>query len=95
MARTKEVTTIQQIVRVQGQIRGLELQRQRLIAAARDERVTWQAIADALGVSRQAAWESYARGRQVLAGIRERSDLDEDSARDLVAEALAEVRSGA
>ena len=95
MARIAEQTTTERIARIQHRIRSLESQKQQMIMEAREESVTWQAIAEALGVSRQAAWESYARGRHVLDRVRERSDLDEEAARTLAGEALAEVRSRA
>ena len=94
MARAPGRTAIERIVELQQQIRGLESQRQGLIEAARAEEATWQAIADALGVSRQAAWESADRGRRALERVRTRRDLDEAAARELASEALAEVRAG-
>jgi hypothetical protein len=40
----------------------LDRLRDELVTEARDGGASWQEIADALGVSRQAAWQRYERG---------------------------------
>jgi hypothetical protein len=61
------------------------------IAAARDAGASWAAIGEALGVSRQSAWEYFTRRvRDDLAASIARSDLTEDEAMDLVVD---EVRA--
>lgn len=61
------------------------------IAAARDAGASWAAIGEALGVSRQSAWEYFTRRLSTeLAANVKTSDLSDDEAMDL---AVAEVRS--
>lgn len=61
------------------------------IAAARDAGTSWAAIGEALGVSRQSAWEYFTRRvREDLAANVARSGLTEDEAMDIV---LDEVRA--
>ncbi len=67
-----------------------ELRRQQ-IAAARDAGASWAEIGEALGVSRQAAWEYFSRRvRDQLAANAEASGLTEDEAMEL---AVEEVRA--
>ncbi len=61
------------------------------IAAARDAGTSWAAIGEALGVSRQSAWEYFTRRvREDLSANVASSDLTEDEAMDIV---LDEVRA--
>ena len=65
------------------------------IAAARDAGASWAEIGDALGVSRQSAWEYFTRRvRGDLAANVARSDLAEDLAMDLVVEEVRATRRG-
>jgi len=73
-------------------IRRLLCEREQLIKDARDERESWQAIASALGVSRQAAWQAHREGAVVVAQIRSRSDLTDEAAMAVARSALRDVR---
>lgn len=57
------------------------------IAAARDAGASWAAIGEALGVSRQSAWEYFTRrvSKQIDQNVAE-SDLSEDEAMELAVE---------
>jgi hypothetical protein len=64
------------------------------IAAARDAGASWAAIGEALGVSRQSAWEYFTRRASTeLAANVENSDLSDDEAMDLAVEEVRSVRS--
>lgn len=76
-------------VLVDGEMEIERIRRAQVIAAG-DAGATWQEVGDALGVSRQSAWESFtADARAALATIND-TTLDEDGALDL---AVAEVRA--
>jgi hypothetical protein len=78
--------TVRRLATVEARIRRLQRARERLIGDARAERESWQAIAAALGVSRQAAWQACREGAIVVAGNRARSNLsDAKAAGDAVA----------
>jgi len=63
------------------------------IAAARDAGASWAAIGEALGVSRQSAWEYFTRRVSTeLAANVENSDLSDDEAMDLAVEEVRIVR---
>lgn len=63
------------------------------IAAARDAGASWAEIGEALGVSRQSAWEYFTRRlRDDLAANVARSDLSEDEAMELAVEEVRSVR---
>lgn len=63
------------------------------IAAARDAGASWAAIGEALGVSRQSAWEYFTRRVSTeLAANVESSDLSDDEAMDLAVEEVRTVR---
>ncbi len=63
------------------------------IAAARDAGASWAAIGEALGVSRQSAWEYFTRRVSTeLAANVENSDLSEDEAMDIAVEEVRTVR---
>lgn len=70
----------------------LQRERDRLVADARDERASWQTIAAALGVSRQAAWQAHREGAVVVAQIRSRSNLSDEAAIAVAQSALSDVR---
>ncbi len=66
------------------------LRRERVVAA-RAAGASWQQVGDALGISRQSAWENFtadARGA-LAANVAANSSLGEDDAADL---AVSEVR---
>jgi len=63
------------------------------IAAARHTGAAWAAIGEALGVSRQSAWEYFTRRVSTeLAASVENSDLSDDEAMDLAVEEVRAVR---
>ena len=84
--------TVRRLATVEARIRRLQRERDRLIADARAERASWQTIAAALGVSRQAAWQAHREGAVVVARIRSRSDLTDEAAMAVVRSALGDVR---
>lgn len=65
------------------------------IAAARDAGASWAEIGDALGVSRQSAWEYFTRRlRSDLSSSVAGSDLSEDEAMELAVEEVRATRRG-
>jgi hypothetical protein len=68
--------------------------RRRQVIAARAAGASWQQIGDALGVTRQSAWESFtAETRAALASnVDANSTLGEDDAVDLAAHEVRAVR---
>ncbi len=84
--------TVRRLAAVEARIRRLQRERERLIREARVERASWQTIAAALGVSRQAAWEAHREGTAVVAQIRARSTLSDEAAMAVVGSTLREVR---
>lgn len=65
--------------------------RRKHVAAARKRGATWEEIGDALGMSRQSAWEYFAKraSSRLAASAQASSDLSEDEAMEI---AVAEVR---
>jgi len=84
--------TVRHLATVEARIRRLQRERERLIGDARAERESWQAIAAALGVSRQAAWQAHRNGAVVVAQIRSRSNLSDEAAVAVARSALRDVR---
>ena len=70
----------------------LERIRREQVVAARAAGASWQQIGDALGVSRQSAWEAFTAATRaaLAANVGANSTLAEDDALDL---AVAEVRA--
>ena len=69
------------------------LRRERVVAA-RAAGASWQQVGDALGISRQSAWENFtadARGA-LAANVAANSSLDEDDAADLAVSEVSVVR---
>lgn len=64
------------------------------IAAARDAGASWAEIGEALGISRQSAWEYFTRRarRGLAANVAENSDLSETAAMDLANEEVRATR---
>jgi len=83
---------VRRLAAVDARIRRLQREREQLIKDARAERESWQAIAAALGVSRQAAWQAHREGAIVVAQIRSRSNLSDEAAMAVARSALREVR---
>jgi len=84
--------TVRRLATVEARIRRLQRERERLIGDARAERESWQTIAAALGVSRQAAWQAHREGPVVVAQIRSRSNLSDEAAVAVARSALRDVR---
>jgi hypothetical protein len=72
----------------------LERIRREKVVAARAAGASWQQIGDALGVTRQSAWESFtAETRAALsANVGANGTLAEDDANDLAVEEVRAVR---
>ena len=72
----------------------LERIRREQVVAARAAGASWQQIGDALGVTRQSAWEGFtAATRAALsANVDANSTLDEDDALDLAVKEVRAVR---
>lgn len=68
--------------------------RRQQVVAARAAGASWQQIGDALGVTRQSAWESFtAETRAALAAnVDANTELAEDDALDLVVDEVRAVR---
>ena len=68
--------------------------RREQVIAARSAGASWQQIGDALGVTRQSAWESFtAATRNALASkVDANSTLDEDDALELAVDEVRAVR---
>lgn len=66
------------------------------IAAARDAGASWAAIGEALGVSRQSAWEYFTRraSAALAESVAKNTDLSDDEAMDLAVEEVGAVRRG-
>lgn len=84
--------TLTELADVSQAIARLEARRDSLVAAARSEQLTWQAISEVLGVSRQAAWKAHRTTSPAIARVRARSGLDEAQAMQLSKAALREAR---
>lgn len=78
---------LRELVRSEEQLEGL---RRRHVAKARRAGATWDEIGDALGMSRQAAWEYFSK-RASAALSASAGDLDEEDALQL---AVDEVNAG-
>jgi hypothetical protein len=68
--------------------------RHQQVAAARDAGASWDQIGDALGVSRQSAWEYFAKraSEHLIAMTATNTDLSEEDAMSLAVEELKAVR---
>jgi hypothetical protein len=88
--RAGEITAVNRLAAVDRQIKALQRERASLVEAARAEHASWETIAAALGVSRQAAWEAHRAAADTIGQIRAGSDLDEA---DAMALARSETRA--
>lgn len=72
----------------------LEAVRRAKVEAARDAGASWERVGEALGVSRQSAWEYYssAARSQLAANVETNADLSEAGAMDLAVEEVRAVR---
>lgn len=74
--------------------RQLDVWQREAIARARTRGDSWADIGDALGVTKQAAWELYSRDvREMLATARRRSGLGDDEAQRLADHEREQLRS--
>ena len=89
----RTIETLTQLADVTKQIDRLQAERDRLVGAARSEHQSWRAIADALGVSHQAAWKAHRNAAATVEAVRGRSDLAEAQAMALAKDVQREVRS--
>ena len=66
------------------------------IAAARDAGASWAQVGEALGVSRQSAWEYFTRraSKALATNVVSNTDLSEDEAMNLAVEEVRAVRRG-
>lgn len=77
----------------EGEVELEHLRRDR-VQAARDAGVSWDRIGDALGMSRQAAWEYYNQDlrERLRSNVEANDDLTEDEAMELAASEAKTVR---
>jgi hypothetical protein len=86
------LAALRQVARSQAELDEL---RWNQIAAARDVGASWAEIGDALGVSRQSAWEYFTRRlRSDLSANVAGSDLGEGEAMELAVEEVRATRCG-
>ncbi len=93
MTQPRATETLALLEEVSQEIDRLQAERARLVATARAEHRSWRAIADALGVSRQAAWKTHRVSEAVVEQVRSHSDLSEAQAMTLSKELQREARS--
>ena len=92
---TKAVDVVVEIRRLAREEERLNARLATVVRRARRENVAWSEIADALGVSRQAAWEYFARRYQVEVSHRSaRPKLSESDAMKLALRETKSVRRG-
>ncbi len=83
-----------QLADVDRRIAELDRRRIHLVAEAKTHGASWEAIAAALGTTRQSAWETYAsRVRELLAMTAREPGASEDELLGSAAAALARVRA--
>jgi hypothetical protein len=72
----------------------LEAVRRAKVEAARDAGASWEQVGEALGVSRQSAWEYYSSAvrSKLAASVEANADLSEAEAMDLAVEEVRAVR---
>lgn len=93
MARTA-TPELARLSDVENQLRKLAIERVRLIAEAQARGASWEAISAVLGVTRQAAWETYRdRAREVLEATSARATASEEEILQSASHALKGVRA--
>lgn len=72
----------------------LDEMRRQQVAAARAAGATWDQVGEALGMSRQSAWEYYATGTrsELAANAAANTELSDDDAMDLAVQEVRAVR---
>jgi hypothetical protein len=88
----RRTETLDRLTSVSDEIDRLQAERDELVARARAEHRSWQAIATALGVTRQAAWKAHRDAAATIERVRGRSELSEAEAMTVVKAAQREVR---
>ena len=90
----RAVAELGQLAAVERQMEALELERVRLMAEAQRNGASWEAIAEVIGTSRQAAWETYRdRVRRVQEAAAEYVSTEEAELLESAAQSLAAVRA--
>jgi pyrroloquinoline quinone (PQQ) biosynthesis protein C len=92
--QSRNSLAVARLMAVDQQIKQLQRERTALVQIARAENQSWQQIAAALGMSRQAAWEAHRVAEDTVLRIRARSRLTEDEALSAAKAALDEHRAG-
>jgi hypothetical protein len=93
-ASTGVTAELEKLEAIEAEMRSLEAKRVQLIAAAQRHGASWGDISAVLGVSRQAAWETYRnRARAILGETAERATLSEDEVSVSAADALRGIRA--
>jgi biotin operon repressor len=92
MRNSAATVELDRLADVERQMASLDLERIRLIARAQQHGASWEAIGAKLGITRQAAWETYRdRVRQMLHAVA--TDLSEDETFEAAEAGLAKVRA--
>ena len=82
------------LARLERRMAALERQRTSLVVEAKTHGASWDAIAAALGTSRQSAWETYRlRVKQLLDTTAASGDVSEAVLLDSAASSLARARA--
>lgn len=66
--------------------------RYNFVSLARRAGVRWEQIGEALGISRQSAWEAYSRRTRAIIATQESTDVDESEALALAVDEVKAVR---
>ena len=91
---TKPIEALRELVRA---INECDVLKRETVAAAREAGATWEAIGEALGITRQSAWALYsvdaaAISADLAANVANNTDLSEDEALDIAVEEVRQVR---
>lgn len=72
----------------------LDQLRRQQVAAAREAGATWEQVGEALGVSRQSAWEYYSAraGAELASNAAANTDLSDEDAMDIAVDEVRAVR---
>jgi hypothetical protein len=93
MSTPATIDPLEQLRAVRDEEQRLGDEKRQLIALARRQGASWAEIGQALGVSKQAAWEQY-RGEitAMLDRIRDRTGWTEDEAMEIAVQELVAMR---
>lgn len=93
--RAKTTSVVAELKQLAREERQLNLRLVATVRRARQQHIAWNAIADALGVSKQAAWEYFARRYRVeIAHRSKRPVVSESDALNLAVRETKIVRRG-